>query len=169
MVSWHRTTLQTSLSKKLSFNTAHQQKVTNKYLVNINLNSLKEAQASVFLMILTGASNLCKSKTESLLCFWLSLLTTQKPWLSYYTARLFRSIVVGFWDVQDLHKSISRTEMFTSGFIASRLIFASARADKLSSRQRLSHKNLDKYQIILFGFKCFNTWKLSSLQKNSEQ
>lgn len=62
-------------------------------------------------------------------------------------------------------------EMFMLGFIPSKSIFLSSKADELSSRMRSSHKNLDKYPIILFEFKRFNTWKLRSLKKkkNLEQ
>lgn len=54
-------TLQTSMSKKLSLNTAHQQKVNYTGLINVKLNSLKETQACVLLMILTAARNPCKN------------------------------------------------------------------------------------------------------------
>lgn len=59
--------------------------------------------------------------------------------------------------------------MFTFGFIPSRIIFASSVDGKFSPRLRLNHKTLDKRPIMMFGFKCFNTWKLKfSIKKKKK-
>lgn len=72
-----------------------------------------------------------------------------------------------FWEAQYSHKNILKTEMLTFGFIPSRIIFASSADGKFSPRLRLNHKTLDKHPIMMFGFKCFNTWKLKySIKKN---